>query len=245
MKPKKRKSPAGEATNKLVFAAHVGANSDVFPLILGLYLPKGSTVADVTYGKGVFWRNVPKGAYRVKASDIRDGVDCRSLPYRSLSIDCVVLDPPYMHTPGTAYGGQRGFEAYYRNRARDVSGDRKYHDAVLDLYYRASREAYRVLKAGGLLIVKCQDTVCSNRQRLTHVEIINELSRMNYQVEDLFLVVRNNRPGVSRTKKQVHARKNHSYFLVFRKMPKAPRQRSRYTAPAVVAPCVPPDRRGL
>jgi len=227
MKPKKRKSPAGEATNKLVFAAHVGANSDVFPLVLELYVPKGSTVADVTYGRGVFWRNVPKGRYRLKASDMRDGVDCRDLPYRARSLDCVVLDPPYMHTPRTAYRKQRGFEAYYRNRARKSSGGKKYHDAVLDLYYAASREAQRVLKAGGILIAKCQDTVCSNRQRLTHVEIINELAGMNFQVEDLFLVVRNNRPGVSRTVKQVHARKNHSYFLVFRKMPKAKRPKER------------------
>ncbi len=36
-------------------------------------------------------------------------------------------------------------------------------------------------------------------------------------VEDLFVVVRKNKPGVSRILRQVHARKNHSYFLVFRK----------------------------
>jgi hypothetical protein len=36
-------------------------------------------------------------------------------------------------------------------------------------------------------------------------------------IEDLFVVLRRNRPGVSRLLRQVHARKNHSYFLVFRK----------------------------
>jgi hypothetical protein len=36
-------------------------------------------------------------------------------------------------------------------------------------------------------------------------------------VEDLFVVMRMNKPGVSRMLRQVHARKNHSYFLVFRK----------------------------
>ena len=34
------------------------------------------------------------------------------------------------------------------------------------------------------------------------------------------MVMRRNRPGVSRLKKQVHARKNHSYFLVFVKTKK-------------------------
>jgi hypothetical protein len=33
----------------------------------------------------------------------------------------------------------------------------------------------------------------------------------------LFVVMRTNKPGISRVIKQRHARKNHSYFLVFRK----------------------------
>jgi len=38
---------------------------------------------------------------------------------------------------------------------------------------------------------------------------------LGFVAEDLFVIVRNNRPGVSRMVRQVHARKNHSYFLVF------------------------------
>jgi hypothetical protein len=43
------------------------------------------------------------------------------------------------------------------------------------------------------------------------------LTQNGFIVEDLFVLLRNNRPGVSRVIRQVHARKNHSYFLVFRK----------------------------
>lgn len=85
------------------------------------------------------------------------------------------------------------------------------------LYFAAGKEAKRVLRDKGVLIVKCQDEVCANRQRLTHVEIINEYERDGFIVEDLFVLVRRGRPGVSRMLKQRHARKNHSYFLVFRK----------------------------
>ena len=42
---------------------------------------------------------------------------------------------------------------------------------------------------------------------------------MGFYTKDLFVVVRLNQPGVSRLKKQVHARKNHSYFIVFVKVP--------------------------
>lgn len=215
----KRRSPAGISTNNLVFAAHVGINSELFPQILALYVPEKSRIADVTYGKGVFWKNVDIHKYRLHATDLNTGVDCRSLPYSDGTMDCIVLDPPYMHTPGgTAHVNHQNYEGYYRNNGSDNGTGEKYHEAVLALYFSAGREAQRVLKDGGILIVKCADEVCANKQRLTHVELINEFNSMKFTVEDLFVLVRNNKPGVSRVIRQVHARKNHSYFLVFRKV---------------------------
>jgi len=213
-----RKPPAGIPTNELVFTACQGTSADLFPRVLSLHVAPGSTVADVTYGKGVFWRKVPEGTYRLLATDLKDGVDCRSLPYGDASIDCVVFDPPYMHTPGgTAHVNHQNYEDYYRNNSAGNGPGRKYHEAVLDLYFKAADEARRVLRDMGIYVVKCGDEVCANRQRLTHVELINELAQKGFAVEDLFVLVRNNRPGVTRVIRQVHARKNHSYFLVFRK----------------------------
>ena len=214
-----RKSPAGIATNDLVFSASVGTNADIFPSILALYVPPGGTIADVTFGKGVFWKNVPPSSYKLAASDLKHGVDSRNLPHSSESMDCVVFDPPYMHTPGgTAHEGHQNFEAYYKNNGENTT-TAKYHEAVLDLYFRSASEAWRVLKKGGIYVVKCQDEVCACKQRLTHIEITNHLTEKMFMVEDLFVLVRNNRPGVSRMVRQRHARKNHSYFIVFRKKP--------------------------
>lgn len=217
---------SGIATNDLVFSAHVGRNDDVFPEVLELYVPRNSTVADVTFGRGVFWKKVEAGYCNVLASDLQTGTECRDLPYDAESVDAVVFDPPYMHTPGgTAHNGHQNFETYYQNNGAHHP-DRKYHEAVLDLYFAAAGEALRVLRPGGVYIVKCQDEVCANRQRFTHVEIINHLEILGFISEDLFVVVRKNKPGVSRILRQVHARKNHSYFLVFRKpMPKVRRLR--------------------
>lgn len=211
-----RRSPAGTPTNDLIHSAYAGTSAEVFPLVLSLYVAPGSRVADVTYGKGVFWRNVPPTVYEVLASDLATGVDARALPYAPDSLDCVVFDPPYMHTPGGhTHAGHQGYEAAYRNNA--AASTAKYHEAVLDLYFAAAREAWRVLRAGGVYIVKVADEVCANQQRLTHVELIVELQAIGFVAEDLFVLVRRNRPGVSRMLAQRHARKNHSYFLVFLK----------------------------
>jgi len=218
---RKRRVQGGVATTNLILSAHTAGNADVFPQILALHVPPGAVVADVTYGSGVFWRDIPKGQYELRPSDIADGVDCRKLPYPDVSIDCVVLDPPYMEGFYRKKGDQKAgsgthsaFRDYYSNGNERSEGP-KWHQAVSDMYFKAGHEAYRVLKDGGVLIVKCQDEVSANRQWLTHIEIYNEYARLGFYCKDLFVVVRVNRPGVTRLIKQVHARKNHSYFMVF------------------------------
>lgn len=227
-----RRIQGGIATTDLVLSAHIGGNAQLFSQILDLHVAPGATIADVTYGGGVFWRDVPVDKYRLKATDIADGVDCRHLPYEDQSLDCVVLDPPYMEgfyrrngTQKAGSGTHKTFANFYSNGDEQPDGP-KWHHAVLDLYIKAGKEAHRVLRPNGVFIVKCQDEVSANRQWLTHVELINEYTHTGFYAKDLFVVVRENRPVVSRLKKQVHARKNHSYFLVFVKIPAGKRYES-------------------
>ena len=246
---RKKRTQGGVSTTDVVVSAYVGGNAEVFPQILRLHVPPGSVIADVTYGTGVFWRKVDTTQYTILASDIADkknlklplgisftpGIDCRHLPYEDESIDCVVLDPPYLESfyrrhsdHKGAQGSHRAFGAYYSNGNETTEpGKGKWHQAVVDMYMAAGREAYRVLRHEGVLIVKCQDEVSANKQRLTHVEIIAGYEEMGFYTKDLFVVVRNNRPVVARLKRQVHARKNHSYFLVFEKTSSKSKRRIR------------------
>ncbi len=218
---KVKRTQGGISTSNLIFSAHLAGNADVFPKILQLHVPEGATIADVTFGLGVFWRNVPENKYRVYGTDLKTGVDFRNLPYENQSIDCIVLDPPYMEgllrKSSEALAGQ-GVYVSFRNAYSNGKGSDnqpKWHDAVLDLYYQAGEEVNRVLKKGGVFIVKCQDEVSANVQRLTHVELIKHFENIGFYTKDLFVIVRSNRASVSRIFKQIHARKNHSYFLVF------------------------------
>lgn len=224
---KVKRSQNGEPSADLIMSAYMDGNENIFPQILELHVPKGSKIADVTWGKGVFWKKVPKDLYEVLASDIAMGIDCRKLPYNNESLDCVVLDPPYMegfyrknneHKAGS--GTHSAFAEAYSNgneTNEDTSnnGTKKWHAAVTDMYFKAGKEAKRVLRKKGVLIVKCQDEVSAGKQWMTHVEIINEYESQGFYTKDLFVVIRNNKPSVSRLIKQVHARKNHSYFIVF------------------------------
>ena len=84
--PSGRRSPRGEATSALVVSAHIGTNADVFPEVLRLHVSPGARIADVTYGKGVFWRKVPTDDYDLLATDLATGMDCRALPYDAASL---------------------------------------------------------------------------------------------------------------------------------------------------------------
>ncbi len=254
-----RKRPRGEPTSDLIQSSHGGENAPLFAKIMKLHVKRGSRVADVTFGQGSFWRDVDLVAsgYELHASDLEAGddpakgiavesitapIDCRALPYADQSFDCIVLDPPYMegfYRPAKSQrAGSGSHAAFFAAYSHDgvhapEAGGPKYHEAVIDLYIRAGIEARRVLRRGGMLIVKTQDEISANKQQLTHVQIITAYESMGFYSKDVFVLTRANAPGVSTMLEQEHARKNHSYFLVF----ELPRGRARYPRNArVVAP---------
>lgn len=188
-----------------ILTAHVGTNADLLPHILGLHVPEGSTVADVTFGKGVFWRQVDTSKFKLLKSDLQDGIDCRSLPYGEASIDALVLDLPYMHGGSTI---KDSINCCYHNNNTS-------HESVIRLYAGGLLEAARVLKKKGIIIVKCQDEIESGKQRLSHVELLQLLELVGFEVIDLFVLVQSTIPAM-REKYQKTARKNHSYAIVGR-----------------------------
>jgi hypothetical protein len=183
-----------------------GTNADLFPVALGMYAKPGDKIADVTYGRGVFWRNVPAGLYDLHRSDLETGVDLRRLPYEDDSFDGVVLDPPYLNGGGNA---KESLNKCYRNAGNMC------HENVVALYLGGILEARRVLKRGGLLFIKCQPAVADHKQKLTHVQIMTVLPMIGFLIEDEFILRQTVVPLMRHTTQQ-HARKNHSYLLVAR-----------------------------
>jgi DNA modification methylase len=189
--------------NKIIKTGYAGTNADLIPNVVDMYANKGDVIYDVTYGKGVFWRNVDLNEYIFKGTDLMDGVDFTNLPYENDSADIVVLDPPYMHGGATV---KKSINDCYQNKNTS-------HESVIRLYAGGILEAARVLKKKGMIWVKTQDEIESGKQRMSHCEIMELLKMFGFDIQDLFILLSNNTPAM-REKYQNTARKNHSYLII-------------------------------
>lgn len=187
-----------------VLTSHTGNNSDLIKVVSDFYLKEGISVADVTFGKGVFWRDVDISKYNFLPSDLQTGTDFGNLPYEDRSIDCLILDPPYMHGGETI---KESINDCYKNKNTS-------HESVIRLYLRGILEAARVLKKGGQLWVKCQDEIESGKQKSSSCEIKIIAEIIGFQTKDLFILTQDSIPAM-REKYQLTARKNHSYLYIF------------------------------
>jgi len=176
--------------------------------IVSLYCPQGIE-CDPTYGRGVFYKSIskPRLCYDIdpKVEGIQQA-DCRHLPIEDSSIKSIMFDPPFI--AGGRIDGKDGvMKARY--------GMYPTVPALWSMYRDSMVEFARVLEYHGILIVKCQDTVAGRMQCLSHVEIVNLGLSVGLFPEDLFILVANHRLIRDGQKMQIHARKYHSYFIVF------------------------------
>lgn len=184
--------------------------------LMDLYARPGMTVRDVTYGKGVFWKQTDVSHYDFFGTDLAlDGTDCRALPDAEESVDVLVFDPPYRYVERKT-DSRPQMEIPYRVAASLRNANRPGVDGVLDLYEQGISEASRVLRHGGFAFIKCQDTVSDGRQRWVHIDVMNFCRLAQLEPVDLAIVTTDN-PPPTRWKIQRSLKKAHSYFVIARK----------------------------
>ncbi len=183
--------------------------------ILKLYSPSGIEL-DCTYSKGSFYKNAPysEPEYKSDLAPLFDDVmeaDAENLPFYDDFLKSIMFDPPFLV-------GQNKAEPTGIMRKR-FSGFRYIKD-LWEFYRGALKEIHRVLEPNGILIFKCQDTVNGSTNYLSHAYIINEAEKLGFYTKDLFVLLAKSRLIGHNHKIQKHARKFHSYFLVFVKKDK-------------------------
>lgn len=172
----------------------------------------GKFDCDVTFGSGSFWNGSERPNLAFDIDPLRDDVvqaDSRSLPLPDGSLDSVVFDPPFLTYIRSGRTGNGDMALGKR-----FSGYWSYAD-LSDHYSSTIDEASRVLRHGGVLVVKCQDIVHNHRLHPTHINVIEWGARAGMRLKDIFILMANHRmPSPNRAGSQKHARIFHSYFLV-------------------------------
>jgi hypothetical protein len=177
--------------------------------IITLHCPQGIDV-DPTYSKGVFYKNgidQPRKKFDLyPQTDDTKKANAAALPLQDESETSIMFDPPFIvgHT---------------KDKPTGIIGERfhgfRYIKDLWAWYDECLFEFYSILKKDGVLIFKCQDTVSSGKQWFSHVHIINEAERLGFYTKDMFVLNAKSRIIGHNHKNQKHARKFHSYFLVF------------------------------
>lgn len=178
------------------------------------YLQPEDTVLDMTYGLGRWWTEFqPKILTAIdidpaKVPEEGYEMDFRALPRTWTDVyDVVAFDPPYkLNGRPTA-----AVDAAYGVDKRTSIADR--HRLIAE----GLDEAKRVVRPGGLLLVKVQDQVASGKV-WWQTDMVTEMAgyRPNRCTKvDRFDITSYRAQPAGR--RQVHARRNHSTLLVFRR----------------------------
>jgi hypothetical protein len=170
---------------------------------------------DPTFSSGVFYKNgVPEPRMKFdiqpQQEDVTEG-DCCSLPLPSDCLRSIVFDPPFV-------GGSRkdGKPGIIKTRFSYFSSVPR----LWEFYAEALHEFHRILQPEGILVFKCQDSVESSKQYISHVAVMNMAVSMGFYPKDLFILTATTRIISPNQWNQSHARKYHSYFWVFEKSSK-------------------------
>lgn len=139
--------------------------------------------------------------------------DCRHLPLPDESIQCILFDPPFVISSGPSLTRNIQGQNIISKRFSSFPAPMN----LFNFYSESLITFYRKLKSHGILIFKCQDTVSSSVQYMSHIYIHNMAVQCGFYPKDLFILNAKCRVISSKHLHQQHARKYHSYFWVFEK----------------------------
>lgn len=172
--------------------------------------------ADLTYGNGGFYKNLPKPTYYFDIDHQSDDVvkaNSTDIPLPDCSLKSIMFDPPFLtyvkscREHGSIMSGR--FGGYWT------------YQELTDHYVETIIESHRLLEKKGILVIKCQDIVHNHKLHPTHINIVNWAEGL-FRLKDMFILAAKHRMAIPPTeghakKVQRHARIHHSYFMVFEK----------------------------
>lgn len=172
-------------------------------------------ILDATVNTGRFWQ----GSHRpVIGLDIERGHrpsvigNNMQMPFCDGAFDVVLYDPP--HIPNQGEDKQKDFNTRF-GLVLKSSAKNGYNFSYL--YGPFVQEAYRVLRPEGILFCKIADYVHNHRMQWAHIELVQAATTVGFRPCDCIVKVRKGPIVDPKWKIAHHARRQHCYWLVFRK----------------------------
>lgn len=187
---------------------------EIIANIIKLHCPTAKIDVDPTYSKGNFYKNKPeiepdKRFDLYPQDNHTEQANANNLPLADKEVASIMFDPPFIvgHT---------------KDKPTGIMGKRfygfRYIKDLWQWYDECIIEFNRILIKSGVLIFKCQDTVSSGKNWFSHCHIIQKAEESGFYTKDLFILLAKTRAVGHNHANQKHARKFHSYFIVFEKI---------------------------
>lgn len=191
-------------------------NADLIADVAALYIGDDDRVLDATYGRGRWWTSYRPRHLQTNDANPERGAnfrfDFRDFPPSWGSMfDVVAYDPPYVCVGGRKTTGLPDMHDAYGLTDAPTSPAK-----LQDMIDAGLDEVHRVLRPGGLALVKVQDYVSSGKLWIgTHHTLTHALA-LGFECIDRMEHYGAPRPQPG-GRRQVHARRNLSTLFVLRK----------------------------
>ncbi len=196
-----------------------GEDAELLEKLLRFYPRKPPRrILDATVNRGRFWRGSrrPVVGMDIDPQFKPDVVaDNTKMPFRDASFDVVVYDPP--HIPNQGKDKEKDFNERFGLVLRSPKENGYTFSHTFPPFVR---EAYRVLKREGILLCKIADYVHHHRYQWAHIELINAARDAGFTACDCIIKLRKGPIIDPKWKTAHHSRRQHCYWLIFRKSTK-------------------------
>ncbi len=193
-----------------------GDDWELLEKILSFYPRKRpQRILDATVNGGRFWRGSKRPVIGMdieakhKPAIVADNT---CMPFGDRVFDVVVYDPP--HIPNQGKDRTKDFNTRFGLVLRSP---KEHGYTFTHTYPPFLQEAHRILKDEGILLCKITDYVHDHRYQWAHVEFIESAKKVSFCPCDCIIKVRKGPIIDPKWKVAHHSRRQHSYWLIFRK----------------------------
>lgn len=216
----KKKTRAEEVSDYAPLASvWFGEDSELLEMMLDFYpRKKPRKILDATVNGRRFWRGSKRPVTGMDIDPRHNPdilADNTKMPLQDASYDVIVYDPP--HIPNQGKDNKKDFGTRFGLVLRS-SKENQY--TFTHTFPPFLREAHRVLRNEGVLLCKITDYVHHHRYQWAHIELINAAREIGFTPCDCIIKVRKGPIIDPKWKTAHHTRRQHCYWLVFRKSKK-------------------------